>query len=211
MEYGWVCYFYPIRHCGSGCSPNQLVECGRYRRALRNQRIGRTGQLRGKHLLRIRACEGWLADQQLVGEDTECVDVGAMIDVRIAAACSGAMYDGVPMATPTLVTVTPVVASLTALATPESVTSAWRSDNMTLAGLTSRWTIPCLWQNVWVVKTRRDRDLAQESLRTDCRDQFWIEDFEGDPPLMPDVVRMAFEIPIPRSWPRRPTRTSRTT
>ncbi len=56
-------------------------------------------------------------------------------------ACSGAMYDGVPTAMPTVVSLSPPAAE-TALATPKSVTTAWRPDSSTLPGLMSRCTTP---------------------------------------------------------------------
>ena len=54
------------------------------------------------------------------------------------------MYAGVPIA---VLPVTPidVVASVTARATPKSVTSAWRPASITLSGLMSRCTMPCAW------------------------------------------------------------------
>jgi hypothetical protein len=58
-------------------------------------------------------------------------------------ACSGAMYTGVPSATPTVVRFSRPVASLTALATPKSVTRAWRPESITFSGLMSRCTRPC--------------------------------------------------------------------
>src|SRR3990172_6607359 len=60
-----------------------------------------------------------------------------------ADACSGAMYAGVPSATPIVVIVLRPVASLTARATPKSVTSACRPESITLSGLMSRCTTPC--------------------------------------------------------------------
>src|SRR3970040_1019661 len=60
-----------------------------------------------------------------------------------ADVCSGAMYAGVPSATPIVVIVLRPVASLTARATPKSVTSACRPESITLSGLMSRWTTPC--------------------------------------------------------------------
>ena len=53
------------------------------------------------------------------------------------------MYVGVPSATPSVATPVVPVASLIAFATPKSVTSAWRSESITLSGLISRCTRPC--------------------------------------------------------------------
>jgi hypothetical protein len=59
-----------------------------------------------------------------------------------AAACSGAMYAGVPSATPSEVSDVCPVDSLSALATPKSVTTAWWPEIRTLSGLMSRCTTP---------------------------------------------------------------------
>ena len=66
-----------------------------------------------------------------------------------AVACSGAMYAGVPSATPAVVRTCLPVASLTAFATPKSMTNACRPLNITLSGLMSRCTTPCscAWAN----------------------------------------------------------------
>ncbi len=61
------------------------------------------------------------------------------------AACSGAMYAGVPIEVPTCVSVappTPVRAALMAFAMPKSVTTAVPPESSTLSGLMSRWTTP---------------------------------------------------------------------
>ena len=60
-----------------------------------------------------------------------------------AAACSGAMYAGVPSATPSEVSVEPFAESLTAFATPKSVTIACWPEMRMLSGLMSRCTTPC--------------------------------------------------------------------
>src|SRR5688572_24197513 len=60
-----------------------------------------------------------------------------------AEACSGAMYAGVPNATPSDVRPEALPDSLTALATPKSVTRAWPRLTITLSGLMSRCTTPC--------------------------------------------------------------------
>ena len=62
-----------------------------------------------------------------------------------AVACSGAMYAGVPNATPAEVSRGPLDASVTALATPKSMTIACRPDSITFSGLMSRWTTPARW------------------------------------------------------------------
>ena len=61
------------------------------------------------------------------------------------AACSGAMYAGVPSAMPIEVSAPVPVESATAFATPKSVTSACLPENSTLSGFTSRCTMPWLW------------------------------------------------------------------
>ncbi len=61
-----------------------------------------------------------------------------------AVACSGDMYAGVPRATPIEVSLPEPELFSTALATPKSVTSAWRPERRMLSGLMSRWTMPCL-------------------------------------------------------------------
>jgi len=65
-----------------------------------------------------------------------------------AASCSGAMYAGVPIASPTDVVPDPVGrAALSAFATPKSVTNAWLPSMRTFPGFTSRCTTPraCAW------------------------------------------------------------------
>ena len=59
-----------------------------------------------------------------------------------AAACSGAMYAGVPSAMPIDVSAVPAVASVIAFATPKSVMTADFPVSSTLSGLMSRWAIP---------------------------------------------------------------------
>ena len=64
------------------------------------------------------------------------------------AACSGAMYIGVPTAVPSWVSVAPAgpwAAAAMALAMPKSVTTAVWPESRTLSGLMSRWTTPCSW------------------------------------------------------------------
>src|SRR5258706_9221593 len=61
------------------------------------------------------------------------------------AACSGAIYAGVPSATPTEVRPLWPFAWLTAFATPKSATTAWLPESRTLSGLMSRCTMPRAW------------------------------------------------------------------
>ena len=65
-----------------------------------------------------------------------------MVD-RLAAACSGDMYIGVPAMTPLCVR----LASSAARARPKSVilTRSTPFSSRMLAGLMSRWISPCLW------------------------------------------------------------------
>ena len=69
--------------------------------------------------------------------------------VRVAgspAACSGAMYAGVPIAVPSCVSVAPAgfaCAATIAFAMPKSATTAVCPESRTLSGLMSRCTTPC--------------------------------------------------------------------
>ena len=79
------------------------------------------------------------------------------------AACSGAMYAGVPIDVPSCVSVDPcaplsVRESLNALAMPKSVTTAVPPESSTLSGLMSRCTMPrsCAY-------CERARDVAEDA------------------------------------------------
>ena len=73
--------------------------------------------------------------------------MSARLSILPPRACSGAMYAGVPSATPALVSdeVPLLWASPSALATPKSITTACRPVSITFSGLMSRWTIPWAW------------------------------------------------------------------
>ena len=125
------------------------------RRERRRQTIGRRAADRLGRFRHVRreqvdcgaaSREGRLSREQLVRQHAERVDVRAMIHRGSAAACSGAMYAGVPSATPCecrqRAPGSPLLADCNALATPKSVTIASPPESSTLSGLMSRWTIP---------------------------------------------------------------------
>ena len=60
-------------------------------------------------------------------------------------ACSGDIYEGVPMVRPSREIVTELVAWEIARARPKSATSALPSAKRMLPGLMSRWTTSCPW------------------------------------------------------------------
>lgn len=82
-----------------------------------------------------------LAGEHFVEHAAQRVDVGARID-RLAARLFGERYCAVPITAEVWVTGLP--ASASALAMPKSITfTAPPLLIMMLAGLTSRWMVPC--------------------------------------------------------------------
>ena len=68
---------------------SSVGERGRHVVATRSDRRRRLGQLRGEQLLRRAAVERRRADEHLVADDAERIEIGAMIGVRIAGGLLG--------------------------------------------------------------------------------------------------------------------------
>ena len=94
------------------------------------------------------------------------IEIGAMVDVGSAAACSGAMYAGVPTTCRPGVSVaaarlrSSVREALSALAMPKSVTTAAPPESRMFSGLMSRCTTPSLMR-----VGERARHVAQDADR----------------------------------------------
>ena len=105
------------------------------------QRNRRLGHVRREHLLRGAPAERSAPRDQLVAQYAEGVDVHPLVDVGLAGGLFrrhvGRRAEGDTYA---VVSAWRPVASLTALATPKSVTSAWRPESRIFSGLMSRCT-----------------------------------------------------------------------
>ena len=100
--------------------------------------------MRGEHALRRSVVERRAPRQQLVGQTSQRVQVGAVVDRRVPPGLLGRHVGGVPNDMPICVSVPPGASrdAERAFAMPKSVTTAVPPESRTLSGLMSRCTTP---------------------------------------------------------------------